>query len=37
FLGTVIKEKLAQQATLISKFIGLVIMAIGTTFLVGIK
>lgn len=37
FLGSVIKEKLAQQATLISKFIGLAIMAIGTTFLVGIK
>lgn len=37
FLGTVIKEKLAQQATLISKLIGLAIMAIGTTFLVGIK
>ncbi|AVQ72707.1 MULTISPECIES: HupE/UreJ family protein [Microcystis] len=37
FLGGVIKEKLAKQATLISKFIGLAIMAIGTTFLVGIK
>ena len=37
FLGSVIKEKLAKQATLISKFIGLAIMAIGTTFLVGIK
>jgi urease accessory protein len=37
FLGSVIKEKLAQQATLISKLIGLAIMAIGTTFLVGIK
>ncbi|BCU11876.1 HupE/UreJ family protein [Microcystis aeruginosa] len=37
FLGSVIKEKLAKQATLISKLIGLAIMAIGTTFLVGIK
>ena len=37
FLGSVIKEKLAKQATLISKFIGLAIMAIGTTFLVGVK
>jgi len=37
FLGGVIKEKLAKQTTLISKFIGLAIMAIGTTFLVGIK
>lgn len=37
FLGSVIKEKLAKQATLISKLIGLAIMAIGTTFLVGVK
>jgi urease accessory protein len=37
FLGTVIKEKLANQATLISKLIGLVIMAIGATFLIGVK
>jgi urease accessory protein len=37
FLGTVIKEKLANQATLISKLIGLAIMAIGATFLIGVK
>jgi urease accessory protein len=37
FLGTVIKEKLASQATLISKLIGLAIMAIGATFLIGVK